>query len=150
MRRSANDPYTDQMGAPGMSWRGRAAPSLADFDALAAEAFAALPADFRRLSGDVAIHVAEFADDDVLGDLGIDDPFELTGLYEGVDLGSRSIDDVARLPSHVHLYRQPILAEWADRGDVALDALIRHVLVHEIGHHFGLSDEDIERIERAE
>lgn len=130
-----------------MIWRGRTAPSLADFDALAREALDSLPADFRRRCGDVAIHVAEFAEEETLDDLGIEDPFDLTGLYEGVDFGSRSIDDVARLPSHVHLYRQPILAEWADRGDVALDALVRHVLVHEIGHHFGLSDEDIERIE---
>jgi predicted Zn-dependent protease with MMP-like domain len=128
-------------------WAGRVAPSLEDFDALARAAFDALPKAFRALCGDVVIHVADFAEADILADLGIEDPFELTGLYEGADLLSRSIEDVAREPSHVHLYRQPILAEWIDEGDIALDALVRHVLVHEIGHHFGLSDDDIDRLE---
>ncbi len=123
------------------------APALEDFDVMAREAFEALPDAFRALCGDVVIHVADFAEEETLADLGIDDPFELTGLYEGADLLSRSIDDVARTPGHVHLYRQPILAEWIDRGDLELGALIRHVLVHEIGHHFGLSDADIDRIE---
>jgi predicted Zn-dependent protease with MMP-like domain len=130
-----------------VSWRGATAPSLEDLDALARAAFAGFPAQFRGLCGDVVIHVAEFADDEILGDLGLEDPFELTGLYEGVDLTRQSVDDIARTPNHVHLYRQPILAEWIDRADVALDDLVRHVLAHEIGHHFGLSDEDIERIE---
>ncbi len=130
-------------------WEGRAAPSLDDFDALARRAFDALPAPFRALCGDVLIHVADFAEADILAELGIDDPFELTGLYEGADLVSRSIDDVAREPNHVHLYRQAILAEWIDEGDIALDALVLHVLVHEIGHHFGLSDDDMRRIEDA-
>jgi predicted Zn-dependent protease with MMP-like domain len=128
-------------------WCGRRAPSLEDFDALARAAYDALPEAFRALCGDVLIHVAEFAEEEILADLGIEDPFELTGLYEGADLISRSVDDVAREPGHVHLYRQPILAEWIDEGDIALDALVRHVLVHEIGHHFGLSDDDIDRIE---
>lgn len=132
-----------------MGWDGRTAPSLEDFDTLARRAFEALPGSFRTLCGDVVIHVADFAEEEILADLGIKDPFELTGLYEGADLVSRSIDDAMREPNHVHLYRQPILAEWIDEGDVALDALIRHVLVHEIGHHFGLSDEDMHRIEDA-
>jgi predicted Zn-dependent protease with MMP-like domain len=128
-------------------WASRRAPSLEDFDALARSAFDALPQAFRALCGDVVIHIADFAEADILADLGIEDPFELTGLYEGADLLSRSIEDVAREPGHVHLYRQPILAEWIDEGDIALDTLVRHVLVHEIGHHFGLSDDDIDRIE---
>lgn len=128
-------------------WTSRRAPSLEDFDALAREAFAALPEAFRALCGDVLIHVADFADDDILDDIGIDDPFELTGLYEGVEVTRRSLDDISSGPNHVHLYRQPILAEWIDNGETTLGELIRHVLVHEIGHHFGLSDEDMHRIE---
>ncbi len=129
------------------SWDGRSAPTLEDFDAMARAAFEGLPEPFRALCGDVVVHIAEFAEQEILADLGIEDPFDLTGLYEGTDIASRSLDDIAPAPAHVHLYRQPILAEWIDDGGVALDALIRHVLVHEIGHHFGLSDEDIHRIE---
>lgn len=129
-------------------WTDRRAPDLEEIDALARNSFESLPAAFRALCGDVLIHVAEFADDDILDEMEIDDPFELTGLYEGVDLTRRSIDDIAPAPNHVHLYRQPILGEWIDNGATTLGDLIRHVLVHEIGHHFGLSDEDIERIER--
>lgn len=129
-------------------WADRTAPSLEDFDALARQAFEGLPAEFRTLCGDVLIHVADFADDDILADMGFDDPFELTGLYEGVDLSSRALDDAAG-PNHVHLYRQPILAEWIDDGETSLGDLVRHVLVHEIGHHFGLSDDDMHRIEES-
>jgi predicted Zn-dependent protease with MMP-like domain len=128
-------------------WSERRAPSLEDFDALAREAFDALPQNFRSLCGDLLIHVAEFADDEVLDDMEIEDPFELTGLFEGVDIASRSLDDLPSGPNHLHLYRQPILAEWIDNGEATLGELIRHVLVHEIGHHFGLSDDDIDRIE---
>jgi predicted Zn-dependent protease with MMP-like domain len=130
-------------------WANRRAPSLEEFDTLAREAFDALPREFKALCGDVVIHIADFAEDDLLDEMGFDDPFELTGLYEGVDLTSRSIDDIAVGPNHVHLYRQPILAEWIDHGETTLGDLIRHVLVHEIGHHFGLSDDDIDRIEDA-
>jgi len=123
------------------------APSIDDFAALADEAYAALPEPFRKLVGDVVCQLAEFADDEVLDELGIQDPFELTGLYQGVDLASRSLLDPAPSVSMVFLYRRPILDEWAERGDVTLKALVTHVLVHEIGHHFGLSDDDIEAIE---
>lgn len=128
-------------------WANRRAPSLEEFDALAHDAYEILPPEFRALCGDVLIHVADFADDEILDEMEIENPFDLTGLYEGVDLTRRSIDDIAPAPNHVHLYRQPILAEWADNGETTLGELVRHVLVHEIGHHFGLSDEDIERIE---
>ena len=130
-----------------MTWSDRSAPSLDDFAVLAKQAFDALPDDFRKLSGDVVIRVDDFPAEGVLDSLGIEDPFELTGLYQGVDLGRRSVLDYATEPSRVFLYRRPILDEWAERGDVTLGDLIAHVLVHEIGHHFGLSDDDIHRIE---
>jgi predicted Zn-dependent protease with MMP-like domain len=123
------------------------APSLDDFAALAAAALAALPEPFRGLSKEVICRVQDFAEDDVLDDLGIEDPFELTGLYQGPDLRRRSPLYLESDVSQVFLYRRPILDEWAERGDVTLGALITHVLVHEIGHHFGLSDADIDAIE---
>jgi len=125
------------------------APSLDDIAALAEAAFAALPEGFRELAGEVLFRVEDFADEAVLEDLGIEDAFDLTGLYQGLDLGERSVLGPAPQPSMVFLYRRPILDEWAERGDVTLSALVAHVLTHEIGHHFGLSDAQIEGIERA-
>lgn len=122
------------------------APSLDDIAELAERAFAALPEGFRKLAGEVVFRVDDFPEDEVLDELGIEDPFGLTGLYSGVDLSRRSVFD-APGPSRVFLYRRPILDEWAERGDVTLEELVTHVLVHEIGHHFGLSDPDIEAIE---
>ena len=123
------------------------APSLDDLAALAEAAFAALPADFREMTGDVIFRVDDFAAKDVLDELGIEDAFELTGLYQGVDIGRRTLFDPSPQPSMIFLYRRPILDEWVDRGDVTLAELVSHVLVHEIGHHFGLSDDDIDNIE---
>lgn len=123
------------------------APSLDHLAEIAERAFAALPEGFRRLAGDVAFRVDDFPDEDMLRDLGIEDPFELTGLYQGLDLAKRSVFDPSPEPSRVFLFRRPILDEWAERGDVSLEDLVSHVLVHEIGHHFGLSDPDIEAIE---
>jgi predicted Zn-dependent protease with MMP-like domain len=128
-------------------WRDAAAPSLEEIAALAEAAFAALPAPFRRQAGDIVFRVDDFPSEEMLNDLGIEDPFQLTGLYQGVDLGRRSVLDPSPEPARVFLYRRPILDEWAERGDVSLAELVAHVLVHEIGHHFGLSDEDIEAIE---
>lgn len=130
-----------------MTWSDRLAPSLDDFALLAKQAFDDLPAEFRHLAGEVVIRVDDFPSEEVLDSLGIEDAFELTGLYQGVDLSSRSVLDFGGEPSRVFLYRRPILDEWAERGDVSLGDLITHVLVHEIGHHFGLSDDDIHRIE---
>ena len=130
-------------------WSRRTAPCLETFHEIAARAFAALPAVFRDRCGDVVIHVADAADDALLDAMGIDDALELSGLYEGIDLVRRSIDDPAPLAAHVHLFRLPILFEWAARGDTTLGALVSHVLVHEIGHHFGLSDDDMDAIEAA-
>jgi len=123
------------------------APSLADFEALARAAFGRLPRRFRDLAGDVVFHIEDFPDEETLDEMGIEDPFELTGLYRGVDRLHQSVSDPLPHTPRVFLYRRPILDEWAERGDVGLAALIEHVVVHEIGHHFGLSDADIEAIE---
>lgn len=123
------------------------APDLADFRALADAAFAELPAAFRARCGDVVLIIEDFADDATLRDMGIADPFDLTGLYSGVPLTEKSASDVEARPDEVRLYRRPILDEWAERGDETLGDLIAHVLVHEIGHHFGLTDDDIEALE---
>lgn len=129
------------------AWTDRPAPSLDDIGELASQAFESLPDQFRKMAGDVTIHIHDFPDPEVLDELEIEDPFELTGLYQGPDLRRRSFFSTTPQQSMVFLYRRPILDEWCERGDVTLGEMITHVLVHEIGHHFGLSDEDIERIE---
>jgi len=90
--------------------------------------------------------VEEFADDATLDEMGIDDPFELTGLYSGLPIGAKSVDHSGAMPDMIQLYRRAILDEWCDSG-VSLEALVAHVVIHEIGHHFGLSDEDMHRLE---
>jgi predicted Zn-dependent protease with MMP-like domain len=122
------------------------APSLDDFAALAQTAWSALPFRFTRMAGDVVFRIEDFADPTVLEDLGIEDAFELTGLYAGVDLTRQSVADPIPATPMVFLYRRPILDEWAERGDVTLGDLVAHVLVHEVGHHFGLSDEAMDAI----
>lgn len=128
------------------TWTSATAPTLADFESLAADAWGKLPVEFRTTVGDLLIRIEDFASDDVLDALGIDDPFELTGLYQGVSLDRQSTADSAREPDMVFLYRRAILDEWAD-SEEELGHLVAHVLVHEIGHHFGFSDEDMEAIE---
>ena len=127
-------------------WAEAEAPSLADFEALATAAWNRLPGEFRRAAGDVVIRVEEFATDEVLDAMGIQDQFELTGLYQGVSLDKKSVSDVPHGPDMVFLYRRALLDEWSE-GGLRLGDLIAHVLIHEIGHHFGLSDEDMARIE---
>ena len=126
------------------------APSLDDFARLARDAFDALPAEFRQAAGEVVFRIDDFADEQTLKDLEIEDPFELTGLYHGVDIGRREGLGPAPEPSRIFLYRRPILDEWCERGDVGLAELIAHVLIHEIGHHLGLTDDDIHAIEDDE
>ena len=123
------------------------APSLDDLMALAEAAFARLPEAFRQMAGEVVFRVQDLADEETLDALGIEDPFELTGLYQGVDLASRSLLDPSPRASMVFLYRRPILDEWAEHGEITLEELVTHVLVHEIGHHFGLSDAQMHAIE---
>lgn len=128
-------------------WTDALAPSLEDFAALAEAAFAALPEPFRGLAAEAFIRVDDFADEETLDALGIEDAFELSGLYSGVDLRNRSVLGPAPERPVISLYRRPLLDEWAERGDVTLGELVAHVLVHEIAHHFGLSDADIHAIE---
>lgn len=123
------------------------APSLADFEALARRAFAALPVEVRRACAELLVRVDDFAPDDVLDEMEVADPYELTGLYEGIALTERSVMQQPTRPDTVWLYRRPILEEWIDRGDVALDRLVLHVLVHEIAHHLGWSDDDIREVD---
>lgn len=122
------------------------APSLDDIASLARAAWEAMPVAFRQLASGIIFRVEELADDATLAELEIDDPFELTGLYQGVDLTQQSIADPGPSAPIVFLYRRAILDEWIDRGEVSLAALVAHVLVHEVGHHFGLSDEQMDEI----
>ncbi len=127
-------------------WHTHRAPNLAEFETIANAAYKKLPAAFRDMTKDVLIRVEDFPTDEVLDSLGIESPFGLLGLYQGVDLTRQSVLDVSPLPEMISLYRRPILDYWAEHED-KLGDIIAHVLVHEIGHHFGLSDDDMERIE---
>lgn len=129
------------------SWSGKTPPSQADFLALAEAAWEMLPDAFKQMCGNVVIQVTDFADEDVLNYFQMESPYDLTGLYQGIDLTQKSIADPAPEPDFVFLYRLPILLEWCERGNVTLSELITHVLIHEIGHHFGLSDDDMHAIE---
>ncbi len=123
------------------------APSLADIERMARAAYDALPPVFRQHCEGLLIRVADFAGEETLAEMGIENAFELTGLYQGIALTEKSVMDVATQPDAVWLYRRPILDEWTERGDVTLAALVAHVLIHEIAHHFGYSDDDIAAID---
>ena len=131
-----------------LAWRQFRAPSLAEFEALAREEFGRMPAEFRALCADLVIHVEDFATDEVLDRMGIANEFELMGLFQGVGLPFHSTSDSGRMPNMIWLYRRPILDYWAEH-DETLSAVVAHVLIHEIGHHFGLSDADMEAIEAS-
>ena len=123
-------------------------PSADEIETLARRALAALPEPFVGHLSDVVLQVEDFADDETLKAMEIDDPFDLTGIYEGIPLTERSVELSGNLPDRVRLFRRAILDEWADGNDT-LEHLVAHVLVHEIGHHFGLSDEDMHALEEA-
>ncbi len=127
-------------------WTELKAPNLAEMEAMAHEVFERLPAEFRGLCEGVILRVDDFPTEEVMDEMGCETEFDLLGLFQGVGLPQQSFGDVARLPNMVWLYRRPILDYWAEH-DESLGHIVRHVLIHEIGHHFGLSDADMEAIE---
>jgi predicted Zn-dependent protease with MMP-like domain len=128
---------------------GLRAPSLDDIDALAEMAYAQLPASFRRLCQSLVIQVADFPDDETLDEMNAQSEFDLLGLFRGRGIAHRSaVEETGELPNMIWLYRRPLLDYWCE-GEDTLAAVVTHVLVHEIGHHFGLSDADMETIERS-
>jgi len=126
-------------------WTSAKSPSLAEMEAMAHEVFERLPKDFRKLCEGVIIRVEDFPSNEILDEMEADE-FDLLGLFQGIGLPFRSNDDIARLPNMIWLYRRPILDYWAEHEET-LGHIVRHVLIHEIGHHFGLSDDDMEAIE---
>lgn len=137
------------MRAGELNWLTAKSPTLADIEQLAWAAFADIPQQFRDLCGDMVILVDEVADAETLASVGIENDLELSGLFTGVGRPFQSESGLPRLPNTVHLYRLPILLEWAET-DVTLGELVAHVLVHEIAHHFGYSDEEIHAVEERE
>lgn len=124
------------------------APDIDRIETLARAAREALPAPFAAAARDVVLRVEDFAPDHILDEMRIDDAFGLTGLYDGIPLTEKSTMDQPHGPDTIWLFRRPILDEWAERGDIALGALITHIYVHELAHHLGWSDDDIARIDR--
>jgi predicted Zn-dependent protease with MMP-like domain len=123
------------------------APSLDEIEQLARDALMRLPEPFAAHLDGVLLAVEDFADQETLEALGIDDPFELTGIYEGWPVGEKHSAPSGALPDRIRLFRTPILDEWIARRDETLEHLVAHVLIHEVGHHFGLSDDDIHALE---
>src|SRR6202049_1818698 len=137
---------TDRRDARPQPWKANKAPSLAELELLAGDAFRRLPERFRSLCDGLVIRVEDFPTDEVLDTMGAESEFDLLGLFHGVGLPFRSESAPVQMPNMIWLYRRPILEYWAAHEDT-LSAIVTHVLVHEIGHHFGLSDADMEAIE---
>jgi len=132
-----------------IDWTAVKAPALDDFETIARQAYDALPAEFRTLTGDIVIRMADFAEDDVLETLELESPFDLLGLFQGIGMiAGPGSPFTGQMPNAIWLYRRPILDYWAEH-DESLGEIITHVLIHEIGHHFGLSDDDMEALEAA-
>jgi predicted Zn-dependent protease with MMP-like domain len=129
-------------------WTSAKSPSLADMEAMAHESLTRLPTTFRELCEGVIIRVEDFPTEEILDEMGAESEFDLLGLFQGTGLPQLSHGDIARLPNLIWLYRRPILDYWAEH-DEALGHIVRHVLIHEIGHHFGLSDDDMAAIEAS-
>jgi predicted Zn-dependent protease with MMP-like domain len=140
LQRPLASPYAAEMRRLGPP------PSADEIEAIARAALKSLPVPFASSLWDVVLIVDDFADDETLAAMGIEDPFDLTGLYEGEPLTERSVEQSGTLPDRIRLFRRPLLDEWAS-GDDTLEHLIAHVLIHEVGHHFGLSDEDMHALE---
>jgi len=121
-------------------------PTLDEIEAIARAALASLPEPFASHVGGVVLQVEELADEALLAEMGIEHPLDLTGLYEGIPIGERSVDHSGTLPDRIRLFRRAILDEWIEDGE-ALEHLVRHVLIHEVGHHFGLSDDAMHALE---
>ncbi len=123
-------------------------PSLADIETLAAEAYKTIPEALRRHVRNVVIQVQDFPDEETEREMGLESPFDLLGLYRGVDLTRQSVADVRMAPDMIFLYRRPLLDFWCETGE-DLVHVVRHVMIHEIGHHFGFSDDDMEALEES-
>jgi predicted Zn-dependent protease with MMP-like domain len=121
-------------------------PTLADIDSLARAAFGVLPEELKRFTEGVVVVVQEFPDDEVCAEMELESPFDILGLYQGVSLAEKRIDASGAMPDMVFLYRRPILDYWCETGE-DLGHVVRHVLIHEIGHHFGFSDDEMETLE---
>ncbi|MGE3475523.1 MAG: metallopeptidase family protein [Rhodospirillaceae bacterium] len=121
-------------------------PSLADIDTLAREALGVLPEELRAFTEGVVVLVQEFPDDAVMAEMELESPFDILGLYSGVSLAEKRVEASGGMPDMVFLYRRPILDYWCETGE-DLKHVVRHVLIHEIGHHFGFSDEEMETLE---
>ena len=130
-------PYMRPFGSP---------PSAQEIEAIARRVLGALPEPFSQSLGDVVLLVEEFADNETLEAIDIEDPFDLSGIYEGVPLTERSVEQSGTLPERIRLFRRPIIDEWAG-GEDTLEHLVAHILIHEVGHHFGFSDEDMHALE---
>lgn len=134
-------------GSNSKVWSEAKAPTAEDIDRLATDAFAALPIEFRRLCEGLVIQVVDFPDEETLDEMGAQTEFDLLGLFRGRGMAHRpASDETGTLPNQIWLYRRPLLDFWCE-GDDSLGAVVTHVLIHEIGHHFGLSDADMEAIE---
>jgi len=129
-------------------WTPTTPPDLAAIEALALAAREALPEPYRAAARQIALRIEDFASDEVLDEMEIEDPFDLSGLYDGIPLTQRSVMDQPEKPDTIWLFRRPILDEWAERGSEPLGHLVGHILVHELAHHFGWSDDEIARIDR--
>ena len=123
-------------------------PSAGEMEAIARRVLDSLPEPFAESLRDVVLLIEDFADEETLSAMDIEDPFDLTGIYEGIPVTERSVEHSGTMPDRIRLFRRPILDEWAD-GDDTLEHLVAHVLVHEVGHHFGLSDEAMHALEEA-